>query len=306
MNDDLRVLPLVSIGLPIVKKEFLKQAIKSCLSQTYENLEIIILNNAPSQVLGDEIEKIVLSFDDKKIKYFRNEIQIPIVNNWNKVLSLSTGKYFSILCDDDYWDNNYIESVIRLAMKYLQVSVFHTRTIIVDDSGKMKRISPACPEHEDVLDFIFNRIAKGREHFLSDFLVKTESLKQIGGFVNMHSGWGSDDLTWIYLAKENGIVSLQMPLYYYRESILSVTNKMFSDNKIKTTNVYFEKIKDFVTELSVESNEILSLKKKMVLDCWEKSRIDKIKGIHFEYLRKRKLPLIIYNFVAILYHLKYR
>ena len=160
--------PLVSIGLPVVKKEFLEQAIKCCLNQTYNNTDIIILNNALTKTLGDDIESIVFSFDSNKIKYYRNQEQIPIVENWNKVLSLSTGEYFSLLSDDDFWDERFIETMIGLAAKYPQVSVFHTRPVIINDLGKMIRIAQACPEYEDVLDFIYCRIAKGREQFLSD------------------------------------------------------------------------------------------------------------------------------------------
>ena len=79
---------LVSVGIPVVKSNFLLTTIESCQKQTYKNLEILILNNASTKEKGDEIESIVNGFNDNRIKYYRNEIQLPMIENWNCVLSL--------------------------------------------------------------------------------------------------------------------------------------------------------------------------------------------------------------------------
>jgi len=307
MNISDKKFPLVTIGLPVVKKEFLESAIISCLNQTYLNLEIIIVNDAFTNELKDSIERIVFSFSDKRIKYFKNESpQLSIIENWNKTLSFSTGQYFSMLCDDDCWDEKYIETMVSLTVKYPQVSVFHSRTIIMNALGKMIRIAPNCPEYEDILDFIYNRLAMSREHFLSDFFVKTESLIQIGGFVNMPFAWGSDDLTWFYLAKNTGVVASQEPLFYYRDSPLSTTNNMLRNKKIETTNAYFEKIREFLLELPVECDEMSQLKKKMILENLGNYKKGRVNGIRNEYLKNKKYPSIIYWIIYIFYKLKYR
>ena len=61
---------LVSVGIPVVKSIYLSSAIESCLNQKYTFLEIIILNNASTNEVGDEIELIVKKFDDKRLKYY--------------------------------------------------------------------------------------------------------------------------------------------------------------------------------------------------------------------------------------------
>ena len=95
--------PLISIGIPVIRSQYLEEAFKCALDQTYKNFEIILLNNASNQTVKEEIKNISIKYSSNKIKYYENEIQIPIIQNWNKVLEYSKGDFFAILCDDDKW-----------------------------------------------------------------------------------------------------------------------------------------------------------------------------------------------------------
>jgi glycosyltransferase involved in cell wall biosynthesis len=73
---------LVSIGLPIVKADYLEQAISCCLCQTYNNIEVIIVNNGKTLEIRKKIKDIVNKYNDKRIKYFENIEHLPMVHNW--------------------------------------------------------------------------------------------------------------------------------------------------------------------------------------------------------------------------------
>jgi glycosyltransferase involved in cell wall biosynthesis len=292
-------LPLVSIGLPVVKSNFLKKAISCCLKQTYSNVEIIILNNALTKEIGDEIENVVFLFNDRKIRYFRNEKQLPIVDNWNRVLELSSGYYFSILCDDDFWEDEYIETMISLSLKYPTVEIFHSRVTIVDHQENIVRLASNFPEFEDVFDFVYNRLAKGREQFLSDFLVKTEAIKSKGGFVSIPQAWGSDDLTWFLIAQENGIVGSNRPLYYYRNSELTVTYSISVKKKIEFLHIHVAKLKEFIENIIPNSAE-QEIKKRMVLKAFNPYLLQREKDLYDEMRKKNRW----FSFLGFLYKLK--
>jgi hypothetical protein len=53
--------------------------------------------------------------------------------------------------------------------------------------------------------------------YLSDFVVKTESLKEINGFIDFPDGWGSDEFTWFKIAMNGGIA--------YTPSVLLIIEK---------------------------------------------------------------------------------
>lgn len=265
---------LVSVSIPIIKTEFLKKSIKSCLFQSYSNYELIILNNAKEKETRTNIREIVKSFDDNRIKYHENEEQIPMIQNWNKCLNLSNGDYFSILCDDDIWHKDFLLDLISLTNKYPDVNVLHCKTAIVNSKDEILKISEEAPEHQSLLNFIYSRISGFNTFFLSDFLLKTKALKELGGFIELPSGWGSDDITYYFLAKKTGVAFCNKLLFSYRDSPLSITNNNNLKDKLRAINLQIKKINELLNSLSQDSieEEVLFRMIKQSLPKFEISR----------------------------------
>jgi glycosyltransferase involved in cell wall biosynthesis len=257
--------PLISVGIPVTKSQFLAKTIRDSLNQSYKHLEILILNNASTREKGDEIEKIVHCFNDKRIFYFRNKTQLPMIQNWNKVLSYANGDYFSLLCDDDYWEREFIEKMIDLAIKYPNTNLFHCRVLIHRANGKEMLLSPLCNEFEDCLDFIYHRIKGWRLQYLSDFMARTSSLREIGGFVDLPDGWGSDDLTWVNLSKKGGVAYNDLVLFNYNDNIVNTTNSGNINNKLIATNIYVKHVYSIISEFP-EYNTYNKLKKELIVN----------------------------------------
>ena len=80
--------PRVSIGLPVYNGDnFVGQAIESLLAQTYEDIELIVSDNAST----DGTEDICRTFaaQDERVRYFRNAENIGLVRNYNQTFTLS-------------------------------------------------------------------------------------------------------------------------------------------------------------------------------------------------------------------------
>ena len=100
--------PLVSVGLPVYNGEkYVEKAISSILSQTYENIELIITDNAST----DRTREIVEAFakTDARIKYIRNKENLGASGNFSLSPMLATGKYFKWCAHDDKHSPDYIE-----------------------------------------------------------------------------------------------------------------------------------------------------------------------------------------------------
>ena len=91
--------PKVTIAIPTYNRadDYLKQTLKSALNQTYENIEIIVSDNCST----DNTEAVVNSFNDSRIRYFRQQENIGANNNFNFCLKQAKGEYFLLLLDDD-------------------------------------------------------------------------------------------------------------------------------------------------------------------------------------------------------------
>ncbi len=93
----------------------LKGAIESALTQDYQNLEVVISDNAST----DDTPQIVKEFNDPRIKYFRNSVNIGAFLNFRKlVYERAKGEYAILLGDDDYYiDDSYISKAVELLEK---------------------------------------------------------------------------------------------------------------------------------------------------------------------------------------------
>lgn len=102
--------PLVSIIIPVYNgANYLKEAIESALSQSYTNIEILVINDG-SKDNGDT-EKIALSYGEK-IRYFSKQ-NGGVATALNLAIKEMKGEYFSWLSHDDYYYTNKIEVQIK-------------------------------------------------------------------------------------------------------------------------------------------------------------------------------------------------
>ena len=110
----MKKLPLVSVIINCHNGEkYLKETILSVIKQTYKNWEIIFWNNKTS----DKSEKIVKSFRDKRIKYFKSNKFQKLYRTRNLAIKKSKGKYICFLDTDDLWNKNKLAVQINLISK---------------------------------------------------------------------------------------------------------------------------------------------------------------------------------------------
>ena len=84
--------PIVSFVVPCYRlAHLLPECISSILAQTYQDFEILIMDNCSP----DNTPEVARSFDDPRVKHIRNEVNLGHLRNFNKGIATSRGKYFS-------------------------------------------------------------------------------------------------------------------------------------------------------------------------------------------------------------------
>lgn len=92
--------PLVSVIVVTYKRaNFLKKAILSVISQTYKNVEILVVDDAS----GDDTGKVVKSITDPRLKYICHEKNKGLATTRNTGIKNSIGEYITFIDDDDEW-----------------------------------------------------------------------------------------------------------------------------------------------------------------------------------------------------------
>lgn len=124
----------VSIGLPVYNGgRFLEEAIASVLAQTYENLELIISDNAST----DETEAICRHYaaKDKRVKYFRSEKNYGASWNYNRTFELASGDYFRWHAADDVLAPELVEKSVQILDSNPKVVLVFSWVLDIDGEG---------------------------------------------------------------------------------------------------------------------------------------------------------------------------
>jgi len=113
--------PLVSVITPVFNGGIhLGETIQSVLSQSYRNIEYIIIDGGSTDGTLDIINK----YDDK-IDYWVSEPDKGIYDAMNKGIRLAEGELVGIINSDDYYLDGAIEKIVAAAVKEPEVGVFH-------------------------------------------------------------------------------------------------------------------------------------------------------------------------------------
>ncbi len=77
---------------------YLREAIESVLTQTFPDFELIVLDDGSTTV---DVERVVKSYSDDRIRFYKNEENLGISETRNKLVDLANGEYLAVIDHDD-------------------------------------------------------------------------------------------------------------------------------------------------------------------------------------------------------------
>lgn len=124
---------LISVLMPLYNAErYLKAAIESILQQTYHNFELLLINDGSN----DESEKIIKSFQDKRIVYIKNENNLGLIASLNKGIKIAKGNYLARMDADDIAIKERFEKQINEFVANPQTVVVGTNYFLLNKNKK--------------------------------------------------------------------------------------------------------------------------------------------------------------------------
>ena len=207
---------LVSIIIPYYKKElYLEQSIKSILNQTYQNFEIILINDDPeNKIFISKFSKL-----DHRIKLVHNENNLGAGLSRNKGLEIANGEYIAFCDSDDLWKNNKIEFQIEL-MKRLNFTFSFTGYDIIDENNNFIK-SRKAPSYVD-----FQKLRSSCDIGLSTVMIRKDIFKNVEyRFANLRTK--EDYVLWLKLAEDKiTMKSIQENLTSWRKNKNSLSSSV--------------------------------------------------------------------------------
>lgn len=124
MKPDISVIMSVYNG-----EEYLREAIDSVRKQTFENWELVIINDCSTDSTGEILA--AFSLEDERIKVHQNEVNLKLPKSLNKAISLCSGKYIARMDADDICLPDRFEKQFKFMEKNPDVALSSCRFLTV-------------------------------------------------------------------------------------------------------------------------------------------------------------------------------
>lgn len=255
---------MISIVIPLYNKEKqIANTIQTVLSQTFQNFEIVIVNDGSTDNSVEEVEKI-------------KDSRIRIINQQNAGVSVARNrgieeaKYdlIAFLDADDEWKPEYLETQYNLFLKYPDCEVFVTKYEFADEKGNIKQaVIKRIPflTEDGVLNNYFEVINYSNPPITSiTIMVRKSAIVEIGGFL-VGATLGEDLITWAKLAVKYRIAfsKKNVAIYNFRSSKQLVIPRRAPD-KIDLVGIEFKKLLDISDDIFLRKYVALWHKMRMV------------------------------------------
>lgn len=218
--------PLVSVIIPVYNCEkYIERCINSLLEQTYNNIEIIVVDDGSTDCSGAICQK----YSHNNLIYNCQKNSGPSAAR-NKGLSLMSGEYVTFVDADDYVAPNYIQELMQLVWKYdVQIAVCSYKKVNnlkVDEKERNIILKQMVLSSDDALKSLFYK-----KEITAYAVIKLYHVSVVYNQSFMEKLRLGEDLQFIYeaLKKVDRIAYSNQELYYYWQNELSITHKYDGD-----------------------------------------------------------------------------
>lgn len=199
-------MPKVSVIMPAYNAEaYIKEAMDSILCQTFGDFELIVLNDCS----GDSTEQIILSYDDPRVVYLKNEKNLGVAGTLNRGLEHAKGEYIARMDSDDIAMPQRLERQVKHLDDHPDLLACGSNAVLF---GQV-----ASESNTDMpLDYksVCIRLALTNAFVHPTMLLRREALAH----VRYDSGFeGREDYRmWMVLSRQGQMENLPEPLLRYR------------------------------------------------------------------------------------------
>lgn len=225
---------MISIIIPSYNhSKYIKKCIDSMTSQTYQDWELIIIDDGSK----DNSNEIISEYNDKRITHIRQE-NAGAHNAINRGLSLANGEYLTILNSDDEFHKDRLQECINQFEQQPNIDFISTWISIVDDDSKVLGIKEAWKNMYpweiknqnltflDSDDYALNALMANFVSTTSNMIFRRKVYDEVGGMRNLRFAHDWDFL--LRVCSQFNCYNLEKPLMNYR---IHGTNTISSNRK---------------------------------------------------------------------------
>lgn len=208
---------LCSVIVPLYNKEnYIDVAIQSVLRQTWQEFEIVIIDDGST----DRSAEIVKAIADPRIRLIQQENK-GVSHSRNRGIEMARGELIFFLDGDDWYDVNYLNTVVMMANQYPAGSFYATNfKYVLDYQSTEWDNAPHYPLNLAVLtDFYKIRFRSGTIFCTNSVAVRRADLVAHQPCFPEGESMGEDQDLWFRLAEHLNLIYCPLKLAAYRNNV---------------------------------------------------------------------------------------
>ncbi|MBR7001233.1 MAG: glycosyltransferase family 2 protein [Neisseriaceae bacterium] len=196
----------VSVIIPCYNHaQYIGETIDSVLNQTYENIEIIVVNDASQ----DNSREVIQQFVDKypQIVFIDEKENIGVIEVRNKAIAIAQGNYILPLDADDKIHPIYIEKAVNILQNNPKIGVVYAKACFFGEKEELWELEKFNKDNMLFHNYVYATALFRKEDFL-----------RVGGYnKNMRGGYEDWDLWLSFIEHNFDFYQIDEVLFYYRK-----------------------------------------------------------------------------------------
>lgn len=240
-------LPLVSICMPAYNVgSVIGEALASVLSQTYVNIEVIVVDDGSKDSTAD----VARSIQDPRFRYVKNETNLGGFQTMNRAIGLSTGEFVAVYHTDDVYEPTIVEKELAYLQSHPEAGAVFCLDHFIDYEGRVyggltmpsEFVGRDMLRYEDVFPFILRR--KNALIRCPTFMTRRAVLNEVGLFDAKTYDIVADLEMWLRIVRRYPIGILNERLMRYRHGQAQWSSRY---NYLRTEpDLFFSAIDDYL------------------------------------------------------------
>lgn len=220
MSSSVEIKDLVSVVIPVYNAEkYVEEAIRSVISQTYTNIEVIVVDDCSTDSSYDILRR--LQAEDKRIKVYRNVKNEGVCATRNFGISHAAANWIAFLDSDDMWCSEKLEKQMQLHTQKTDAVLSYTASYYIDEKGKISSFILHAYSRTDISLLLRKNVIT-----CSSVVVRKDVIEK---YKMESDNMIEDYVAWLQILKEYEIAyGIDKPLVKYR-----VTPNSRSSSRIK-------------------------------------------------------------------------
>lgn len=170
-------------------EQYVEQAILSILNQTYQDFELIVIDDGSSDRTPEILERLSLEHGF----YFERQQNMGLPKTLNKLIRMRKGKYITGCASDDYWPETRLEEQVRELDENVDVDFVHSKVTLVDEKSQILSMPSGSRTYvngsNQFVPFIMHKLS----YYAPTMMVRGSAFERVGYY---NESIGVDDFEW--------------------------------------------------------------------------------------------------------------